>query len=66
MGSPKQGRSFMYLRSRKKARVSGVGGVRVMGRLGGNEIRETESGGTGDYSRGIGYFVQGVGTHWKV
>ena len=56
----------MYLRSRKKARVSGVGGVRVMGRLGGNEIRETESGGTGDYSRGIGYFVQGVGTHWKV
>ena len=34
MESPKQGWSFMYLRSRKKARVSGVGGMRVMGRLG--------------------------------
>ena len=56
----------MYLRSRKKARVSGVGGMRVMGRLGGNKVRETESGGTRDHSRGIGYFVQGLGTYWKV
>ena len=66
MESPKQGWSFMCLRSRKKARVSGVGGMRVMGRLGGNKVREMESGGTRDHSRGIGYFVQGLGTYWKV
>ena len=56
----------MYLRIRKKARVSGVGGMRVMGLLGGNEVRETELGGTRDHSGGIGCFVQGLGTHWKV